>query len=614
MQNTGLEIIKHHVKLAPTAPGVYRMLNSAGKVLYVGKAKNIKARLTSYTQPKGMITRILRMVSETRDMVFVTTRTESEALLLEASLIKRLDPPYNVMLKDDKSFPYILLRDKHKWPQITKHRGAQKRDGVYYGPFASAGAVNRTLNILQKAFQLRSCKDQVLDNRTRPCLLHQIKRCSAPCVDRVDKNEYDNHVAEAKDFLEGQSTSIQKKMAARMQKASDTQDYEMAALFRDRLKALTSIQNNQAMVSDMPSDADILALVRHGSQVAVQIFFYRMGQSWGNRAYFPRADKSLSDNEIMGAFTAQFYENKPVPSQIILSHAVEEADILMEALSVKAGKKISVITPVRGKKIKIVKEALRNASEALERRMADKASQQIQLEGVKDLFDLKDLPKRIEIYDNSHIQGSHALGAMVVAGPEGFEKRQYRTYNMPEEIVKGGDDFAMMRHMLHRRFSKLKDQEAAKNDGMWPDLILIDGGKGQLSAAVEVCRDLGLSDLHLVAVSKGPDRHAGREQFHQPGKPVFGLPAQNATLFYLQRLRDEAHRFAISGHRQRRSKAQVKSPLDDLPGVGPKRKKALLHHFGSAKSVVAAAVDELSCVEGISQKLAEDIYGFFRHQ
>lgn len=612
MTKDGLSIIKDYVKIAPTQAGVYRMLNAHGKVLYVGKAKNIKQRITAYTQPNRMITRILKMVSETREMVFVTTRTEAEALLLEAQLIKRFDPPFNVMLKDDKSFPYILLRHTHEWPQITKHRGAQKRDGIYYGPFASAGAVNRTLNILQKAFQLRSCTDAVLENRQRPCLLYQIKRCAGPCVDRVTREDYDKLVGDTRAFLEGDSTEIQTQMAAQMQAASDEMDFENAAIYRDRLRALTSIQSNNSIVEDIPQEADVLALARHGSQTAIQVFFFRLGQNWGNRAYFPRHDKSQDEEEVITAFVAQFYENKPVPKEIWLSHDVTEPDVMADALSEKAGRRIALTRPKRGAKLKIVKQAMRNAGEALDRRMADKAGQESQLAGVRDLFDLDDLPKRIEVYDNSHIQGRHAVGAMVVAGQDGFEKRQYRTYNMPPDIVKGGDDFAMMRHMLERRFAKLSDPDAARADGTWPDLLLIDGGKGQLSMVMEACEEMGLTDLEIVAISKGPDRNAGREQFHRPGRDSFTLPLNDPTLFYLQRLRDEAHRFAISGHRQRRSKAQTVSPLDALPGVGPKRKKALLHHFGSAKAVQGAAVDDLVRVEGISAKKAQEIYDFFR--
>lgn len=609
----GIDVIKTYLKTAPTAPGVYRMLNANGDVLYVGKAKHIKKRITAYTQENRLTVRLMRMVAATRSMIFVTTRTEAEALLLEASLIKRFKPPFNVLLKDDKSFPYILLRQDHEWPQITKHRGARKHKGQYFGPFASVSAVNRTLNTLQKVFQLRSCSDATLDSRSRVCLLYQIKRCSGPCVGKVSREEYDDMVNETRAFLEGRTSGIQKKFAAAMQEASDTLEFEVAAVFRDRLNALTQIQSHQAMVGAMVEEADVIAAHELAGHVGIQVFFFRAGQNWGHRAYFPKHDKTATVSEVLGAFVTQFYDNKPAPKLILLSHPLEDQTLLAGALSERMDRKVSLSVPSRGKKADLMKEASRNAKEALERRMAEAASQSKLLTGVADLFGLEEPPERIEVYDNSHIQGTNALGGMIVAGPDGFMKNSYRKFNIKAEETIPGDDFGMMREVMQRRFSRLLKEDADRSRGMWPDILLIDGGKGQLSSVMEVLDDLGVSEqLCVVAISKGPDRNAGREQFHMPGRDTFMLPENDPVLYYLQRLRDEAHRFAIGSHRARRSGDIRKSPLDGVPGVGPKRKKALLHHFGSAKAVADADVRDLASVEGISQAMAQHIYDHFR--
>jgi len=609
----GIDTIKEHLKTAPTAPGVYRMLNAHGDVLYVGKAKNIKKRVTSYTQENRLTVRLMRMVAATTAMVFVTTRTEAEALLLEASLIKRFKPPFNVLLKDDKSFPYILMRQDHEWPQITKHRGARKHKGLYFGPFASVSAVNRTLNTLQKVFQLRSCSDATLESRTRVCLLYQIKRCSGPCVGKVSREEYDDMVAETRAFLEGRTSGIQKKFANAMQEASDSLEFELAAVFRDRLNALTHIQSHQAMVNAMVDEADVIAADEVAGAVGIQVFFFRAGQNWGHRAYFPKHDKSEKVEDVLAAFLAQFYDNKPAPRLILLSHEIPDQELLSDALSERMERKVAISVPARGKKAEVMGEARRNAREALERRLAETASQTKLLLGVADLFGLDEPPERIEVYDNSHIQGTNALGGMIVAGSDGFMKNSYRKFNIKSDETVPGDDFAMMREVMRRRFSRLLKEDADKGRGHWPDILLIDGGKGQLSSVMEVLDDLGVSgEVCVVAISKGPDRNAGREQFHMPGRDTFMLPENDAVLYYLQRLRDEAHRFAIGSHRARRSSDIKKSPLDGVPGIGPKRKKALLHHFGSAKAVADADVRDLEGVDGISRAMAQQIYDHFR--
>ncbi len=609
--SSGVAVIRSYLKTAPTIAGVYRMLDRHGDVLYVGKAKHIQKRITSYTQVARLNNRLQRMVSATESMVFVTTRTEAEALLLEASLIKRFKPAFNVLLKDDKSFPYILLRTDHDWPQITKHRGARKHKGHYYGPFASAGAVNRTLNTLQKVFQLRSCTDSTLESRTRVCLLYQIKRCSGPCVHKTSSDDYSDMVGETRAFLEGKNTDIQKKFAASMQTASDALEYEAAAVFRDRLNALTQIQSHQTMVNAMVDEADVIAAAEVGGQVGIQVFFFRAGQNWGHRAYFPKHDKSDTLPSVLGAFIAQFYDNKPAPKTILLSHAVEEQPLLSAALSERMERKVQIAVPSRGKKHATVQEAVRNAKEAVERKLAESAGQTRLLEGVMEKFDLDAPPARIEIYDNSHIQGSNAVGAMVVAGPEGFMKNSYRKFNIKDDKLEPGDDFGMMREVLRRRFARLIKEDEDRARGHWPDLLLIDGGKGQLSAVTETLEELGVTDVPTVAISKGPDRHAGREQFHRVGKPTFTLPLNDPVLYYLQRLRDESHRFAIGTHRARRSADVKKSPLDGIPGIGPKRKRALLHHFGSAKAVVGADVRDIESADGISRSIAQQIYDHF---
>ncbi len=609
--SSGVAVIRSYLKTAPTVAGVYRMLDRHGDVLYVGKAKHIQKRVTTYTRIARLNNRLQRMVAATQSMVFVTTRTEAEALLLEASLIKRFKPTFNVLLKDDKSFPYILLRTDHQWPQIAKHRGARKHKGYYYGPFASAGAVNRTLNTLQKVFQLRSCTDNTLESRSRVCLLYQIKRCSGPCVGKTSGDDYADMVAETRAFLEGKNTDIQKKFAASMQAASDAQEYEAAAVFRDRLNALTQIQSHQTMVNAMVDEADVIAAAEVGGQVGIQVFFFRAGQNWGHRAYFPKHDKSDSLQSVLGAFIAQFYDNKPAPKSILLSHAVDDQPLLAAALSERMERKVQVAVPLRGKKYLTVKEATRNAKEAVERKLAETAGQTRLLEGVMEKFDLKAPPARIEIYDNSHIQGSNPVGAMVVAGPDGFMKNSYRKFNIKDDTLEPGDDYGMMREVLRRRFARLIKEDEDRARGHWPDLLLIDGGKGQLSAVTETLEELGVTDVPTVAISKGPDRHAGREQFHRVGKPTFTMPLNDPVLYYLQRLRDESHRFAIGTHRSRRSADVKKSPLDGVPGVGPKRKKALLHHFGSAKAVVGADVRDIESVDGISRATAQQIYDHF---
>ena len=609
--HSGASVIREYLKTAPTVPGVYRMLNAYGDVLYVGKAKHIKKRITSYTHVNRLPNRLQRMVAGTVSMVFVTTRTEGEALLLEASLIKRFKPQFNILLKDDKSFPYILLREDHEWAQITKHRGKRKHKGQYYGPFANISSVNRTLNTLQKVFHLRSCTDSTLETRSRVCMLYQIKRCSGPCVGKVSKDEYSSMVAESRAFLEGRSTDIQKKFAASMQSASDEMDYEKAAIYRDRLNALTNIQSHQSMVNVRVDEADVIAADCVAGQVAIQVFFFRAGQNWGHRAYFPKHDKTEDVSDVLSAFIGQFYDNKPAPKLILLSHALKDQALLAQALSDRMERKVEVNVPVRGKKADVVQEARRNAREAMERRLAESASQTKLLAGVAEVFDMAEPPKRIEIYDNSHIQGTNAVGGMVVAGPDGFMKNSYRKFNIKSEDLSPGDDYGMMREVMHRRFTRLLKEDADRERGHWPDILLIDGGKGQLSSVTDTLTELGVSGITIVAISKGPDRHAGREQFHMPGKQTFSMPLTDPVLYYLQRLRDEAHRFAIGTHRARRSADIKKSPLDGVPGIGPKRKKALLHHFGSAKAVVEADVRDLESAEGISKTIARQIHDHF---
>jgi excinuclease ABC subunit C len=621
----GPEVIGRFAKQLPGKPGVYRMYNHKGDVLYVGKARNLKNRVSNYTRLGGHTNRIAAMIANTSSMEFVTTKTEAEALLLEANLIKRLKPRYNVILRDDKSFPYILIAKDHEIAQITKHRGARSRKGSYYGPFASAGSVNATINSLQKAFLLRSCSDSYYENRTRPCLLFQIKRCAAPCTGEIAREDYNELVKQAEAFLSGKSNAVKTALAKQMEAASEALDFESAAVCRDRISALSHVTASQGINPQGVEEADIFGLAQEGGQTCIQVFFIRAGQNWGARAYFPRADKSVEPADVMAAFIVQFYDDKPVARVIMLSNEVSEADLLGDALSTKAGRKVELLVPLRGEKRELVTHAQTNAREALGRRLADTSSQKKLLEGVKTVFGLERMPRRIEVYDNSHIQGTNAVGGMIVAGPEGFAKAHYRKFNIRLEQDTGGDDFGMMKEVLTRRFSRLlkeqgeRPEEAEADDGapedntvgMWPDLLLIDGGKGQLSAVLEVLKELGVTDVPVAGISKGPDRDAGREQFHVIGKPPFMLEQRDPVLYYVQRLRDEAHRFAIGTHRAKRAKAALANPLDEIDGIGPGRKKALLQAFGSARAVSRASVDDLAQVDGISKSLATAIYGHF---
>jgi excinuclease ABC subunit C len=594
---SGAEVIESFVKTLPALPGVYRMLNAASDVLYVGKAKNLQKRVHSYTKAQDQPLRILRMVAQTAHMEFTTTHTETEALLLEANLIKKLKPRYNILLRDDKSFPYILITGGHDFPQVAKHRGAKDRKGEYFGPFASGGAVNETLAVLHKAFMLRNCPDSVFAQRTRPCLQYQIKRCTAPCVGKVTREQYAQQVDMARQFLSGKSRKMQEYFAREMQAASDRRDFESAAAYRDRIRALTAIQSHQ----NIRFDGDIHALYQKDGLSCVQVFFFRNGQNFGNRPYFPRHEKDETPEDILGAFLMQFYAGRPAPREILVSIAPSDKMLLSKTI------KANISLPARGGKKELVQTALKNAKEALERKRALDATQGEILEQMAARFGLEAPPERIEVYDNSHISGSHALGAMIVVGPEGFQKSSYRKFNMGENI-KPGDDFAMMREMLTRRFQPLVKDGA---NAVWPDLLLIDGGQGQLNAALKVMADLGIAGLPVVAIAKGPDRNAGRERFFIPGKPPLSLEPKDPLLYFLQRVRDEAHRFAITSHRAKRSGAIASSPLDEIPGIGGKRKKALLIHFGSAKAVAEAGLADLQKVEGISQATAKAIYNFF---
>ena len=596
------------------------MIDSNEQILYVGKAKNLKNRVSSYTKANGQSTRILRMVSLTHAMEFVSTHTEVEALLLEANLIKKLKPRYNIILRDDKSFPYILITGDHEWAQITKHRGSRARRGEYFGPFASAGAVNETLATFQRLFPLRSCTDSDFQTRTRPCLQYQIKRCSAPCVGRISHEDYDTVVAEARAFLSGKSHTIQQKLAEKMQLASDALDFEQAAVLRDRLKAMAHIQSKQTINLTNVDEVDVIAAHQEGGQTCVQIFFIRSGQNLGNRAHYPAHNKDATPSDVLSAFIGQFYDSRPAPKHIWVSHDLPEGELIAEALSIAADKKIEISTPKRGTKREMLDHAIFNAKGALSRKMAENASQKKHLEGVARIFDMQEPPERIEVYDNSHIAGTHQVGAMVVAGPEGFIKKAYRKFNIKNSELAPGDDYGMMREVLTRRFTRLQKEdpnrigESSGSREQWPDLVLIDGGQGQLSAAHDVFRDLDITDVLLVGIAKGPDRNAGRERFFIQGKEPFSLPEKDPTLYFLQRLRDEVHHFAITTHRAKRSKAIGKSPLDEIPGIGGKRKKALLNRFGSAKGVEGAALADLEAVEGISKALARSIFDFFHEE
>jgi excinuclease ABC subunit C len=702
----GARVIQRYVKTLPASPGVYRMLDDSGTVIYVGKARSLKARVTNYARGTGHTNRIARMISSTAAMEFVTVRTEAEALLLEANLIKRFRPRYNVLLRDDKSFPYILIQREHATPQILKHRGARSRKGDYFGPFASAGAVNRTINMLERAFLLRSCSDSMFESRTRPCLLFQIKRCSGPCTGEIEPERYRGLVDEAVRFLRGESQNVRQMYQTLMQEAAERLDYESAATFRNRLWALAHVTADQSINPEGIEEADVFAAYQDAGQTCIQVFFFRTGQNWGNRAYYPRADRSLPAEEVLDSFIAQFYDDKPVPRLVLVSHDLPSRELLTEALSTKADRKIEIRTPQRGVKMGVVEHALQNAREALARRLAESSSQRMLLDGLKERFDLPRVPRRIEVYDNSHIQGAHAVGAMIVAGPDGFVKSQYRKFNIRSTELTPGDDYAMMREVLTRRFKRLKkesepapteagdtmgvaaaaaldalpgsritepapppidrrggsglafgvrradveaedeaptldepvladieaedaaaeaagdDAEEASEDAPEPedfpnrpDLVLIDGGLGQLSVAIEVMRELGLTDIPLVGVAKGPDRDAGREHFHFPGRdrPLM-LEPRDPVLYFVQRLRDEAHRFVIGTHRAKRSKAVGINPLDEIPGIGPSRKRALLNHFGSAKAVSRASPEDLSTVDGISAQMAKAIYDFFHER
>lgn len=607
----GAAVIAQVVETLPLSPGVYRMLNGEGDVLYVGKARNLKRRVANYTNFTPLSNRIRRMVAETVRMEIVLTHTEVEALLLEANLIKKLEPRYNVLLRDDKSFPHILLTGDHAFAQITKHRGARSRKGDYFGPFASAGSVNKTIIALQRAFLLRNCTDAVYAARTRPCLQYQIKRCAAPCVGRISAEEYGALVGQARSFLSGRSREIQQTMAAEMAAAAEELDFETAAKLRDRIRALTAIQAHQDINLDGVGDADVVALHQTGGQTCVQVFFFRGGANYGNRAYFPSHDRSLELPDVLTAFLGQFYADKEPPPVLLLSDDPAEPELLTEALSVRAGRKVAVLVPKRGDKRAVVDHALTNAREALARKLAESGSQKKLLEGVQGVFGLKAPPERIEVYDNSHNQGTNALGGMIVAGPEGFLKAAYRTFNIRGEGMTPGDDYAMMREVLTRRFTRQLKEDPERSGPGWPDLVLIDGGEQQLAVGLAVLEELGLSGLPVASIAKGPDRDAGREKFFLPGRAPFQLEEKDPVLYFLQRLRDEAHRFAIGSHRNRRQTAMKSSELDDVPGVGAARRKALLHHFGSVRAIRRAGLADLEKVPGISAAVARRIYEYF---
>ena len=610
---TGRDVILRFAKLAPKRAGVYRMLDRRGNVLYVGKAKNIAKRVISYTRT-GLENRIARMVAATASMEFISTATETEALLLEANLIKRFRPHFNVLLRDDKSFPYILITSDHPAPQITKHRGARSRKGDYFGPFAAVGAVNRTITALERAFLLRSCTDAVYESRTRPCLLYQIKRCSAPCTGEIALPEYNRLVDEARDFLSGRSQTVKETLAKEMEEASDALNFERAAALRDRLAALSAIQSHNGVHPRTVEQADVFAVHQEGGATCIEVFFIRNFQNWGDRAYYPRADKSLGPGEVLESFLAQFYENKTSPRLVLLSHEIEERDLLAEALATRSGYRVEIAVPQRGDKRALVEHALLNAREALGRRLAESSTQARLLKGVAELFGLPQPPRRIEVYDNSHISGSNPVGGMIVAGPEGFAKNHYRKFNIRSEQLTPGDDFGMMREVLKRRFARLVAEEAPRNgdaDSPWPDLVIIDGGLGQLNAARETLADLGIGDLCIVSIAKGADRDAGRETFHMAGREPFRLPPRDPVLYFIQRLRDEAHRFAVGSHRARRKRDIASGGLQEIPGVGPTRKRALLRHFGTLSAIERASLADLETVPGINAATAKAVYDYF---
>ena len=607
----GQGIIQGYLKTLDGSPGVYRMLNAASEVLYVGKARNLKARVSNYARAAGHSGRISRMISETVSMMFLTTRTETEALLLEQNLIKQLKPRYNVLLRDDKSFPNILISTEHAFPQLKKHRGKRSEKGSYFGPFASAGAVNRTLNQLQKVFLLRNCSDAMFESRTRPCLQYQIKRCSAPCTGRIDAPGYARLVADAERFLQGKTTTVQSNLAAEMTIASDAMEFERAAALRDRIKALTQVQSSQGINPASVPEADVIALHLEGGQACVQVFFIRANQSWGNRDFYPRTGSGADEAEILEAFLAQFYDDKEPPRLILLSHQVENPDLVTQLLSDRAGRRVEVAVPQRGEKAELVENAARNARESLARKMAENTTQNKLLAGLADAFDLDAPPKRIEVYDNSHIQGTNAVGGMIVAGVDGYLKSQYRKFNIKSDAGANSDDFGMMKEVLTRRFERLIKEDPARTSDAWPDLLLIDGGAGQVSAVASIMAEMGVDDIAMVGVAKGVDRDAGKEEFHRVGLPVFALAMNDPVLYFVQRLRDEAHRWAIGAHRAKRAKAVSITPLDDIPGVGATRKRSLLAHFGSAKAVARAGLSDLTAVPGISEAMATVIADFF---
>lgn len=609
----GHEIIHGYLKTLDSSPGVYRMLDDQSRVLYVGKARNLKARVSSYARPTGHSRRIARMISETASMMFLTTRTETEALLLEQNLIKQLKPKFNVLLRDDKSFPNILVTD-HAFPMIKKHRGAKKEKGAYYGPFASAGAVNRVLNQLQKAFLLRNCTDSMFETRTRPCLQYQIKRCTAPCVGKISDEDYARSVKDAQRYLSGKSTEVQERLKTQMAEASEAMEFERAAALRDRIRALTQVQTSQGINPQTTAEADVIALYLENGQACVQVFFIRANQNWGNRDFYPRVGEDVGAAEVMQAFLGQFYDQKDPARQILLSHGIEDEDLMREALTDKLGRKVEIAVPQRGEKAELVEGALRNAKESLGRKMAETATQAKLLRGLAEAFDLDAPPQRVEVYDNSHIQGTNAVGAMIVAGPDGYMKNQYRKFNIKGDDLVPGDDFGMMKEVLKRRLTRLQKEDPDRDKGLWPDLMLIDGGAGQISAVAETMAEQGVDDLPFVGVAKGIDRDAGKEEFHRPGQRPFALRHNDPVLYFVQRLRDEAHRFAIGTHRAKRAKSQMANPLDEVPGVGAARKRALLAHFGSAKAVSRANLADLKAVEGVSGALAERIYAYFNEK
>jgi excinuclease ABC subunit C len=609
---SGAALIKDEVRRLPDKPGVYRMLGEGGEVLYVGKARSLKKRVSQYAQGRFHTQRIAHMVDLTRAMEFVVTRTETDALLLEINLIKSLKPRFNVLLRDDKSFPEIVIRREHPAAQLKKHRGAHTIKGDYFGPFASAYSVNRTLNTLQKAFLLRSCSDSVYESRTRPCMLHQIKRCAAPCTGLISIDDYEKLVGQAEDFLRGKSRLVMARMADEMTAAAEEMEFERAARLRDRIRALASVAQEQQINYESIEEADVFALHAEGGQACVQVFFFRAGQNWGNRAYFPRVDKADEDPDVMGAFIGQFYDDRPIPRLILVSLEPADCALIAEAFAQKSGRKVEIARPQRGEKRQLVEHALTNAREALGRKMAESSAQSKLLAGVAEAFGLEAPPERIEVYDNSHIMGTNAVGGMIVAGPDGFQKSQYRKFNIKSTELTPGDDFGMMKEVLRRRFGRLVKEEEEGQPAARPDLVLIDGGMGQVGAVSEIMADLGVDDIPVVGVAKGPDRDAGLERFYIPGKPYFMLEPKSPVLYYLQRLRDEAHRFAIGTHRTRRAMDMRRNPLDEIEGVGPTRKRALLHAFGSASGVARASIEDLAKVDGVSEALAVRIYGHFR--